>query len=77
MSVKLSEADALAGESHTGIVSVALQHLGLLDLVLDALLLGSPLLGGSPPHRALVFASHIKVDTGTTGRMVLVALLSA
>jgi hypothetical protein len=66
----------LLGESRTGVVSVALQHLGLLDLVLDALLLGSPLLGGSPPSRALVFASHIKVDTGAAGRMILVALLS-
>lgn len=56
-------------------MTVSLQHLGLLNSVLDALLLGSPLLGISPPNRAFVFTSHIETDTGGTGRMVLIALL--
>jgi hypothetical protein len=52
-----------------------LKHLGLLDLVLDALLLESPLLRISPPYRTLILASHTEVDTSATGRVALIALL--
>ena len=56
-------------------MAVSLQHLGLLNPVLDALLLGSPLLRVSPPNWALVFASHVETDTGAAGRMVLITFL--
>lgn len=51
-----------------------LKHLSLLDLVLDTLLLKSPLFRISPPHRTLIFAPHTEIYTGTTGRVVLIAL---
>lgn len=54
---------------------IAFVHLGLLDLVLDALLLDLPLLGIPPPDGALVFAFHVEVVAGSTGRVFLVTLL--
>lgn len=61
---------------HTRMNIAPLKHLGLLDLVLDALLLESPLLCVSPPYRTLIFASHTEVDTSTAGRVVFIAFLS-
>lgn len=46
--------------------TIALVHLCLLDLVLDALLLNPPLLGIAPPNRTFVFAFDTEVDTGAT-----------
>lgn len=60
----------------TGLVSTSLNHLSLLNLVLDPLLLKLALLCISPPHRALVFASNAEIDTGTTCRVILITLLA-
>lgn len=59
------------------IAVAALDRFGVLDLVLDALLLCPSLLCICPPDGTLIFASHIKVDAGTAGRVSFVALLSA
>lgn len=57
--------------------SIPLAHLCLLDLVLDLLLLASPVLRIPPPNRALVFALDAEVIAGTAGGMFLVAFLPA
>lgn len=55
--------------------SIAFIHFCLLDLVLDALLLNLSLLGIPPPDGALIFALHVEVVAGSTGRVFLVTLL--
>lgn len=62
---------------HTCQSPIALMHLSLLDLVLDAFLLDPPLLCVSPPDRAFVFAFHTQIYTGSAGGMLLITLLSA
>lgn len=57
--------------------TIAFIHLRLLNLVLDTLLLHSPVLRVTPPSRTFVLAFHTKVNAGTTGWMLLIALLSA
>lgn len=57
-------------------IVASLNHLSLLNFILDALLLKSPLLCIPPPNRTLILATHTEIDTGATGRVVLIALLS-
>jgi hypothetical protein len=61
----------------TRLVVVSFKDLLILDFGLDPLLLEPSLIWDSPPYRAFVFASHVKIHASTTRGVVLIALLPA
>lgn len=61
---------------HTSLSEVPLQHLRLLDLVLDVLFLYSSLLRITPPCRTLILAWNAEIDASTTGWTAFTALFA-
>lgn len=61
---------------HTSLSEIPLQHLRLLDLVLDVLFLYSSLLRITPPCRTLILAWNAEIDASTTGWTAFTALFA-